>query len=262
MVTCSATQKTSLNTGLQTKESPCVLVVDDEAAVLRLEKVILEEHAYLVKVASNGEQALDILAESAPDLVLLDVELGGIDGFTTCQRIRKTSDVPILMVTGMASPGDKLWGLEVGADDYLTKPFHPDELAARVKASLRGPNKIYGEGAEAATEPENPPMSLDQATCDQPEASTLPVADEEAVGGMADLEITGTVRQMLSFVEQLRQDGRFRLFRLVGSPSQGLEVKIGLREPVNLQNLLLGMNDVGQVSLLDGGEVRYSVGLE
>ena len=77
-----------------------------------------------------------------------------------------------------------------------------------------------------------------------------------------DLEITGTLRQMLSFVEQLRQDGRLRLFRLVGSPSQGLDVQIRLGEPVNLQDVLLGMNDVGQVSLLDGVEVRYSVGLE
>ena len=265
MVTCAAPQASSLYTSLQATESPCILVVDDEAAIQYLERVVLEEHAFLVKVASNGEEALDILAESTPDLVLLDVELGGIDGFTTCQRIRQTSDVPILMVTSRDSVGDRIWGLEVGADDYLTKPFHPDELVARVKASLRR-SKMCGGGAEAAPEPESLPMPLNQANSHQSEscqeASTPPIPDSEAGGGMADLEITGTVRQILIFVEQLRQDGRFRLFRLVGRPSQGMNVQIGLREPVHLQNVLLGMKDVGQVSLLDGGEVRCSVELQ
>ena len=178
MVTDAAPQITSFNSSVQATESPCVLVVDDEAAIQHLERVVLEEHAYIVKVASNSEEALDILAESTPDLVLLDVELGGIDGFTTCQRIRQTSEVPILMVTSKDSVGDRIRGLEVGADDYLTKPFHPDELAARVKASLQR-RKMYGGGAEAAPESESL-MPLNQAISHQPEApqevSTLPVA--------------------------------------------------------------------------------------
>lgn len=261
MVTCAAPSISSLYTSLQATESPCVLVVDDETAIQHLVRIVLEEHAYKVEVASNGEEALDILADSTPDLVLLDIELGGIDGFTTCQRIRQISEVPIIMVTSKDSVGDRIWGLEVGADDYLTKPFHPDELAARVKASLRRP-RMSGEEIEATPEPECLTMPLEQATCHQSEVPIGPVRDDDAVSGIVDLEITGSIRQMLRFVEQLRQDGRFRLFRLDGSPSQGMDIQLGLREPVNLKNELLGMNDVGQVAFLDGGGVRYSVELE
>ena len=85
----------------------------------------------------SGEEALEILAEISPSLMMLDVGLPGMDGFTTCQRIREFSPVPILMVTGRDFNEDKVRGLEMGADDYITKPFSPNELAARVKAALR-----------------------------------------------------------------------------------------------------------------------------
>ncbi len=144
MVT-SATLHTPFHIGVPSTVSTCVLLVEDDASVQQLERLILEEHGYQVEVANNGEEALDALGEAAPDLILLDVELGGIDGFTTCQRIRQISEVPILIVSSKDSIGDKIWGLEVGADDYLIKPFHPDELAARVKAILRRPRLGNGE---------------------------------------------------------------------------------------------------------------------
>ncbi len=138
MVT-SAILNTSFQIRVSSINSACVLLVEDDAGVQQLERIVLEEHGYQVRVTNNGEEALSALEKAAPDLILLDVELGGIDGFTTCQRIRQISEVPIIMVSSKDSTGDKIWGLEVGADDYLIKPFHPDELAARVKATLRRP---------------------------------------------------------------------------------------------------------------------------
>jgi DNA-binding response OmpR family regulator len=115
----------------------CVLVVEDDPRVLRLEQMVLEKEGYSVAHVDSGEEALEALAEINPSLVLLDVGLPGIDGFTTCRRIREFSPVPIIMVTGKDFNEDKVRGLEMGADDYITKPFSPNELAARVKAALR-----------------------------------------------------------------------------------------------------------------------------
>jgi len=122
-----------LEARIKAEETPCLLVVDDDPGVQRLERLVLEEHGYTVLVAGSGEEALDLFDNATPDLGLLDVELGGIDGFTTCQRIRQRSKVPILMATCK----DEIWGLEISVDDYLIKPFHPDELVALTKACLR-----------------------------------------------------------------------------------------------------------------------------
>src|ERR687896_2643723 len=115
----------------------CVLIIEDDPRVLRLEQLVLEKEGYTVVSVGSGEEALEILAEISPSLMMLDVGLPGMDGFTTCQRIREFSPVPILMVTGRDFNEDKVRGLEMGADDYITKPFSPNELAARVKAALR-----------------------------------------------------------------------------------------------------------------------------
>lgn len=115
----------------------CVLVVEDDPRVLRLEQLVLEKEGYTVVTAGTGEEALDTLAEISPSLVVLDIGLPGMDGFTACRRIREFSQVSIIMVTGRDFNEDKINGLEVGADDYVTKPFSPNELAARVKAALR-----------------------------------------------------------------------------------------------------------------------------
>ncbi len=115
----------------------CVLVVEDDPRILRLEQMVLEKEGYTVLTAGSGEEALDTLAEISPSLVVLDIGLPGMDGFTTCYRIREFSQVSIIMVTARDFNEDKVKGLEIGADDYITKPFSPNELAARVKAALR-----------------------------------------------------------------------------------------------------------------------------
>ena len=115
----------------------CVLVIEDDPRVLRLEQLVLEKEGYTVVTAGTGEEALDTLAEITPSLIVLDIGLPGVDGFTTCRRIREFSQVSIIMVTGRDYNEDKVKGLDLGADDYITKPFSPNELAARVKAALR-----------------------------------------------------------------------------------------------------------------------------
>ena len=120
-----------------TSKATNVLVVEDDLPTLNLERLILEGGGYTVTSAVRGEDAVEIVADASPDLILLDIGLPGIDGFTTCKVIRKFSQVPIIMVTGSSSSGDKVKGLEIGADDYITKPFTEEELFARSKAVLR-----------------------------------------------------------------------------------------------------------------------------
>ncbi len=115
----------------------CVLLVEDDPRVLRLERMVLEKDGFSVMAAGSGEETLEMLAEITPSLIILDVGLPGIDGFTACSRIREFSQVAIIMVTGKDFKEDKVQGLDLGADDYITKPFSPNELAARVKAVLR-----------------------------------------------------------------------------------------------------------------------------
>lgn len=114
-----------------------ILVVDDEVPVTDLIKYNLEKALYQVLVAHDGEAALQIAREANPDLILLDLMLPRIDGLDVCRELRKTSQVPIIMVTARGEEADRVIGLELGADDYLTKPFSMRELMARIKAVLR-----------------------------------------------------------------------------------------------------------------------------
>jgi len=114
-----------------------ILLVEDDPRVLRLERLVLEKEGYDVVAAESGEEALDMMAEISPSLVVLDIGLPGMDGVTACQRIREFSQVSIIMVSAKDFNGDKVRALDTGADDYITKPFSPQELAARVKAALR-----------------------------------------------------------------------------------------------------------------------------
>ncbi|MBL7208935.1 MAG: response regulator transcription factor [Dehalococcoidia bacterium] len=114
-----------------------ILVVDDEPNILELAKLYIEQEGYRVEGVGNGKDALSRLDTAKPALVVLDLMLPDIDGFEVCRQIRKKSDVPILMLTARKEDVDKIVGLELGADDYLTKPFNPRELVARVKAILR-----------------------------------------------------------------------------------------------------------------------------
>ena len=114
-----------------------ILVVDDEPNIIELARLYLKKEGYQVEGVGTGSDALSKLDTTHPALIILDLMLPDIDGFEVCRRIRKKSDVPILMLTARKEDVDKIVGLELGADDYLTKPFNPRELAARVKAILR-----------------------------------------------------------------------------------------------------------------------------
>lgn len=114
-----------------------ILVVDDEQLYRHLLKVNLESEGYEVIAARDGEEALEMVTARQPDLVVLDVAMPKLDGFTTCERIRQFSDVPIIMLTARGEEQDRVRGLNVGADDYVLKPFSATELVARVRAVLR-----------------------------------------------------------------------------------------------------------------------------
>jgi two-component system KDP operon response regulator KdpE len=126
-----------------------ILVVDDEPAIARLVRATLQADGHSVITASRGEEALDLLDEQRPDLIVLDLMMPGIDGFETLRRIRMQSQVPVIMLTARAAGADKLKGLSGGADDYVTKPFNPDELAARVSAVLRRTGAVAPAGGRA-----------------------------------------------------------------------------------------------------------------
>jgi|SRR5919204_2152266 DNA-binding response OmpR family regulator len=117
--------------------SAAILVVDDDRKTVDLIRLYLEREGYRVRAAFDGRQALDSAKQAAPDLVVLDLMLPSVDGLDVCQAIRSSSAVPIIMLTARSTEDDKLIGLELGADDYLTKPFSPRELVARVRAVLR-----------------------------------------------------------------------------------------------------------------------------
>jgi DNA-binding response OmpR family regulator len=114
-----------------------VLVVDDEDHIVELARIYLTREGYEVEGVGDGSQALARFGQIKPDLVILDIMLPGANGLDICKEIRKQSQVPIIMLTARDEVTDKVVGLEVGADDYLTKPFHPQELVARAKALLR-----------------------------------------------------------------------------------------------------------------------------
>ncbi len=114
-----------------------VLVVDDERNIVQLAKLYLSSEGYSVEAAFNGVEALDKVKVHRPNLVVLDLMMPQMDGWEVCRRLRKESDVPIIILTARGDDVDKIIGLELGADDYVTKPFNPRELVARVKAVLR-----------------------------------------------------------------------------------------------------------------------------
>ncbi|MBT3363588.1 MAG: response regulator transcription factor [Chloroflexi bacterium] len=162
-----------------------VLAVDDDVRLLRLMQRILEIEGHKVLRASSGEEALDIFFdEETPDLVLLDVMMSGIDGFTTCQRIREFSQVPVIIVTAKGNEDEKVEGLNAGADDYITKPFSSKELVARVKAVLRR-TKFWEDQTE-------PAFTCDDLTIDYTQHSVS--IDKQ------DITLTATEYRLLAFL--------------------------------------------------------------
>ncbi|HID61448.1 MAG TPA: response regulator transcription factor [Anaerolineae bacterium] len=144
-----------------------ILVVDDEANIIELAKMYLQSEGYVVESARDGREALAKIKSLQPALVVLDLMLPEVDGWEVCRQVRADSDVPIIMLTARSDDVDKIVGLELGADDYLTKPFNPRELVARVRAVLRRYEK-----SAAPTKP----IHLGQVTID-------PQRREVTVGG-------------------------------------------------------------------------------
>jgi DNA-binding response OmpR family regulator len=144
-----------------------ILVVDDEANIIELARMYLQNEGYVVESARDGREALTKIKSLQPALVVLDLMLPEVDGWDVCRKVRADSDVPIIMLTARSDDVDKIVGLELGADDYLTKPFNPRELVARVKAVLRRYEK-----SAAPTKP----VHLGQVTMD-------PQRREVTVGG-------------------------------------------------------------------------------
>ncbi|MBU4225912.1 MAG: response regulator transcription factor [Chloroflexi bacterium] len=118
-------------------EGPLILVVDDEPGMLDVVQMYLAREGFRVALADDGQAALAAVEKEMPDLIILDLMLPKVDGLEVCRRLRRASDVPIIMLTARDEDVDKIVGLELGADDYVTKPFNPRELAARAKAVLR-----------------------------------------------------------------------------------------------------------------------------
>jgi DNA-binding response OmpR family regulator len=129
-----------------------ILVVEDEASIASFVAMYLKRAGFAVRVASTGGDALEQAAAEAPSLIVLDLMLPDLDGIEVCRRVRQRSDVPILMLTARDDDVDKIIGLEVGADDYVTKPFNPGELVARVKSILRRANPERRELESACLE--------------------------------------------------------------------------------------------------------------
>ncbi|MBW7885684.1 MAG: response regulator transcription factor [Caldilineaceae bacterium] len=114
-----------------------ILVVDDEPRMVRFVKMNLDLEGYITLEANHGQQALEKVRDHQPDLVILDVEMPGMDGFETLRRIREISEVPVIILTVRSDEEDRIKGLDLGADDYVTKPFSPRELSSRIRAVLR-----------------------------------------------------------------------------------------------------------------------------
>jgi len=127
---------------IQKNNKEIVLVVDDEVSIRRILDTRLSMVGYSVITACDGEEALSLFRRESPDLVILDVMMPKLDGYGVCQEIRKISDVPIIMLTALGDVADRITGLELGADDYVIKPFSPKELEARIRSVLRRTQKI------------------------------------------------------------------------------------------------------------------------
>lgn len=118
-----------------------VLIVDDDVKLVQLLKTYFDKEGFLTYSANDGLDALQIVREKKPDIMVLDLMLPGLDGWDVCRRIRRDNDIPIIMLTARDEESDRLIGLEIGADDYVTKPFSPKEVVARAKVILRRSNR-------------------------------------------------------------------------------------------------------------------------
>jgi DNA-binding response OmpR family regulator len=163
-----------------------VLVIDDDIRMLRMMKRMLELEGFQVIIANNGDMALKSFEKESPELVLLDIMMPDMDGYTVCHRIREFSQVPIIMVTAKGDDKEKVEGLNIGADDYVTKPFSASELAARVRALLRRTNTKY--------QPQEAVFKYKDLTVD--------FASRRVMVDNSELKLTSTEYKLLSYISQ------------------------------------------------------------
>ncbi|MEM9201171.1 MAG: response regulator transcription factor [Actinomycetota bacterium] len=166
-----------------------ILTVEDDERIRTAVRLALEDEGWTVEEAESGEDALNAFTAQAADVVLIDIMLPGIDGFDVCRSIRRVSDVPIVMVTARADTHDVVAGLEAGADDYLTKPFAPKELSARIRALLR---------RSRSTDPATPQMVF----------GDLEIIPEEGVVRLGTEEVHLTKTEFRLLVELATNPGR------------------------------------------------------
>jgi len=192
-----------------------LLIVDDEAILRETLEYNLVRDGYRVVTAADGREALEHFAAERPDLVVLDVMLPELSGLDVCRAIRRESDVPILMLTAKDSEIDKVVGLEIGADDYLTKPFGLRELMARVRALLRRTEAREAEGVHADAEPAAPSTAAHADTAHDQERAVADdaLASEEPLDGVVvdhaghrllrngqELPVTARAFELLAFL--------------------------------------------------------------
>ena len=200
-----------------------VLVVEDHIPTQNLERFILEEAGYEVSAVVNGEDALQAVINSAPGIVLMDLELTGMDGFTTCQRVRELSDVPIIVVTGRDCVDDQVRALQVGADDYLIKPFLVQELAGRVAVLLRLSNR------------ENTPSALREELDELHEGSIRLV-----------VEVSASIRKAINLVGDLRDHPQIHMLRVVSKRGY-MDISMRLACPLPIRRILLHGGNVSKI---------------
>ena len=269
-----------------------ILVVEDDKRTSRLERIVLEDEGYSVACAGSGEEALKMLPAISPSLVLLDVMLPDMDGFFTYDKIRETSQVPIIMVAAEGRDEDLVRGLEMGADDYIVRPFSTNVLAARVKAVLRRTN-ANRSGTVAArptsSEPSEPSIDTPKEIASSPtgessveadrgfnaESKNLSVRNADSANGVGPspdappasdekfegavklvVETTGAIKNMVQFVDSLRENPQFHLLRMVSNARRdGMDVWIRLRSPDPLRTTLMATTGVSKVSVVESSEI-------
>jgi CheY-like chemotaxis protein len=271
--------------GISASNGGMILIVEDDDRISRLERFVLEQVGYRVTWAGTGEDALEILPKATPSLVLLDVMLPQMDGFTTCQKIRESSQVPIIMVTARDRDVDKVRGLEMGADDYITKPFSTHELASRVKSVLRridgsrptslrstkpDMSFLHPRDEELAYPTQAPLLEtgtrsdsrsgngMSAAPVDHTAPDLVNASDDNYEGTVRlVIKTTGAVKESIRFVDSLRADPQIHLLRMVSNKRRdGMDVWLRLRAPKPLRSTLLAVAGVSLVEPADFSETE------
>ena len=192
--------------------SPSVLVVDDEPGIIEIASAYLRSDGFVVRTATTGRRALDAVATQAPDLIVLDLMLPDLSGEDVCIALRRSTSVPILMLTAKSAESYRLLGLAIGADDYLVKPFSPRELVARVRAILRR--------AGGASDPPTDLLVIDQGRLE------IDLAAHEARVAEAVVPLTATEFRLLATLarQPRRVFSRFELLQVMQGPDvEGFE---------------------------------------